>query len=82
MAPIWPVWVPLHRTTHTSETFEVLEAEMARLLDSTRDVSVVIATHDLLADVVAARNISVEDLATTRNWFFFLGLTEDPYQLA
>jgi hypothetical protein len=78
MAPKWPIWVPLHRTTHTGETLNVLESEIARVLDVTRDLSLVVATHGLLVDVIAARNISEVELVEKRDWFFFLGLAEGP----
>ncbi|MDQ3706597.1 MAG: hypothetical protein M3437_15530 [Chloroflexota bacterium] len=77
VAPTWPVWLPLFQTTHTSEILNAVKSEMQHVLDTTVVVSVV-ATHDLLADVVAARNISEDDPAGMPDWFSFLGLIEDP----
>jgi hypothetical protein len=62
----WPVWVP--------SWHEGMEAETKQLLSEAGLVGWVVAAHDLLGQVLAARTVTPEEVAQTTDWSTFLGL--------
>ena len=62
----WPVWLP--------SWHEDLEGEDEPLLSQAGPVAWVVATHDLLGRILAAKSVTAEEVARTTDWSAFLEL--------
>src|SRR6266536_3812317 len=61
----WPVWLP--------SWHEGLEEEDEPLLSQAGPVEWVVATHDLLGQILAAKAVTPEEVARTADWSVLLG---------
>src|SRR5205814_1229173 len=67
----WPLWCP---SWHVE-----MEVEVDQILAQTGPVEWVVAAHDLLGEILAAKGVTAEEVARTAGWSSFLKLGEQPH---
>lgn len=75
-APTWPLWFCyFNRAFSSEEAQKRLTEQLNQVLNSVRPPSFVIASHDLLQEILRVKEVSASDLAELQkdNWFSFLG---------
>lgn len=71
--PHWPVWVPTWRFG-SREKEEETQRQVARVLSRAGPVLFVIASEDLAASILRAKQATPDDLTSVTDWFSFVGL--------
>jgi hypothetical protein len=73
----WPVWVP--RWEFPKEAIRsALDNLTDQILNGAGPPEFAIATSDLVKEILLAKEITVEDLASVADWFSFMGLAKAP----
>lgn len=71
--PKLPLWVPVWEF-ESNVIKEKIEAEIDNILKETSPPQIVVATVNILDEILSAKKISPTDINSTRNWFSFLNL--------